>query len=278
MVRPRIFGAASLAAALMTLPALAQDTDRKTAVGYPSVQAAFDALSAKPGVKVSTSNGWTRITDPSTKTVWSFVPKSHAAHPAVIKQHIKQTGREISVSLDALCQAEKVDCDNLWAAATVQNERFKKRLQRQVAARASRFSPSEKMQEAAKAALTAFLEAYDAGDFDRAYAMLAPAMKASITQERYRDLGVRTHERITGAANRETPKESWYVDPPNAPVKGVVAAFDIKCGYENMAVCKETLLLHQQTDGSFLVLRHEAVFIDADTMKKIMERQQQTSQ
>jgi hypothetical protein len=55
--------------------ALAQPAQKPSSgIGYPSVATAFDAVKAKPGVRIVAQEGWTVIEDRATMTVWSFGP------------------------------------------------------------------------------------------------------------------------------------------------------------------------------------------------------------
>lgn len=90
---------------------------RQTAIGYPSVEEALQALRAKPGVTIVTRpDGWIIATEPKVYAQWSFTPEGHYAHPAVMRRLVQQRpGDEVYVETSALCESSKVSCDRLMA-------------------------------------------------------------------------------------------------------------------------------------------------------------------
>ncbi|HQS00428.1 MULTISPECIES: hypothetical protein [unclassified Polaromonas] len=95
-------------------------------IGYPTVQAALEALQAKPGVQIQTTkpDAWTIANEPG-DVQWSFTPSSHSAYPAVVRRAIKmKTDGGIFIEMSALCQAEKAACDKLIADFKELNERI----------------------------------------------------------------------------------------------------------------------------------------------------------
>jgi len=81
--------------------------------GYPSVQAAFEALKARKDVRMTSQDGWTIIEDPVNSTLWSFVPASNPAYPAVIRRQIVEREGRKAVGMSALCQGPRAACDKL---------------------------------------------------------------------------------------------------------------------------------------------------------------------
>ena len=81
--------------------------------GYPTVQAAFDGLKARTGVRMTSQDGWTIIEDPASSTLWSFVPASHPAYPAVIRRQLVEREGRKAVGMSALCQGPRPACDKL---------------------------------------------------------------------------------------------------------------------------------------------------------------------
>jgi hypothetical protein len=92
-------------------PPLPESSD--DSVGYPSVAAALTALRAGGVAKFSTADGWTIATDEASRTIWSFSPPGHPAHPAVVKRQIVTRGGGSSIEMSVLCEASKVACDEL---------------------------------------------------------------------------------------------------------------------------------------------------------------------
>jgi len=81
--------------------------------GYPTVQAAFEGLKARPGVRMRVHEGWTIIDDTPNQTLWSFAPPEHPAYPAVIRRQIIEREGRKSVGMSALCQGPRAACDKL---------------------------------------------------------------------------------------------------------------------------------------------------------------------
>jgi hypothetical protein len=102
---------------LLLLPAAltkAQQNADTSAIGYPTVAAALEALRAKRGVKISTQAGWTVIEDPTEGiVVWSFTPSGHYAHPSVSKRTMLQRNGDWHVETRVLCGSQKPACDKL---------------------------------------------------------------------------------------------------------------------------------------------------------------------
>lgn len=91
----------------------AQNAGSKAAPAYATAKAAFEAVRAKSGVKVSTLSGWTVIEDGSTLSVWSFTPPNHPAAPAAIHRQVVQEGGNLFVKMNVLCEAPRPACDAL---------------------------------------------------------------------------------------------------------------------------------------------------------------------
>ena len=91
--------------------AAAQPRNDKPTAEYPTVAAALSDLRLKSGVKATVESGWTIIEDPSTLSLWSFVPQGHPAYPSAVHRKVVQKGNELFVSMDILCEAPKPACD-----------------------------------------------------------------------------------------------------------------------------------------------------------------------
>ena len=103
-------------------------------IGYPTVQAALEALQAKPGVQIQITkpDAWTIANEPG-DVQWSFTPSTHNAYPAVVRRAIKmKPDGGIFIEMSALCQAEKAACDKLMADFKELNERIGQSVRSQV--------------------------------------------------------------------------------------------------------------------------------------------------
>jgi len=103
---------------------------RQSSIGYPSVATALDALRARNDVRVSTEGGWTVITEIGGRILWSFTPPGHPAHPAAIRRVMSQKDGAWYVTMNVLCQADKVPCDQLVQEFNVLNERMREFIER----------------------------------------------------------------------------------------------------------------------------------------------------
>ena len=86
-----------------------------SSIGYPSVEAALEAVKARPGITESTANGWTVYEDKAKRETWLFSPAGHPAHPAVVKRTSVRTVDGTRVQMAALCGGGQTECDRLLA-------------------------------------------------------------------------------------------------------------------------------------------------------------------
>lgn len=94
-----------------------------TSVGYPSVAAAFQALSGRKGAQIRTNReGWTEIEDTAKNVLWTFVPEDHPAYPTVVKRTVTGRGYAMQIDMDGLCEAERKDCERLMRQLKKDNE------------------------------------------------------------------------------------------------------------------------------------------------------------
>jgi hypothetical protein len=81
-------------------------------IAYASVAEAYDALHAKAGVTFSRNGDWTVAND-TDRSIWSFTPSNHDAHPSVGRRQLLQHQGSFFVKTEILCQARKAACDRL---------------------------------------------------------------------------------------------------------------------------------------------------------------------
>lgn len=115
-------------AILLGYPLSAQE--QGSSIGYPSVDAARQALLAKPGVRAVEQQGWLIIDDQKELSLWSFTPRSHEAHPAAVKRTILEKDGAIFVQMNVLCGASKEACDRLVAEFNALNDRMRQDIER----------------------------------------------------------------------------------------------------------------------------------------------------
>jgi hypothetical protein len=93
------------------LPPLAESKDN--GIGYPNPDAALAGLKAKPGIQISSKDGWTVINDPADGALWSFPPPGHPAFPSAVKRTPVQKDGQVIMNLQVICAASKTACDDL---------------------------------------------------------------------------------------------------------------------------------------------------------------------
>jgi hypothetical protein len=243
------------------------------AVGYPSVAAALADLKNKPGIQISVQRGWTIVEDTQEKTIWSFTPPDHPAKPAVIKRQIVSENAQIKMKMSALCEAEKIHCDALLAQFQALNRQTFRGPGNKKSELVSTFTPTRQQNQQAERTAILFFSAIDAENRQDAYEMFSPSLKNLMSYEKFSELENRYKTMFGGEADRFDRKSTWYKDPPCAKQKGIFATFDYQCTYRNANICKETLILHQGSDGIFRVMRHSRNMIDKATEKTLRARQ-----
>lgn len=243
-------------------------------VGYPSVAAALEALKARSDVRLSVQGGWTIVDDPRDGSLWSFTPPSHPAHPAVVKRNPAQKDGAMYIQMRALCQADKAACDKLIEEFQELNRKIAADIQRRSQAPKSQWSPSDEQNSRATATLQRFLAAIDEGRHKDAYEMLAPGMKGMMSFDRFVALEQKFKEQSGGEAARTDTRATWYKDPPKAAAPGVYAAFNIRCSFKRINMCEEVVILHEQSNGEFLVMRQERNFVDKENEQKLRDAQE----
>lgn len=265
-----------LASLVLVTPASAQQagSDSK-GIGYPSVAAALADLRARDDVDISDKDGWTIINDGATGALWSFTPPGHPAHPAAVKRTVVDRDGSIFIEMEALCQAEKAPCDKLIAEFQEMNKRAIDTARGEPETGQGKWTPSAQQKSRAETVLSRFLKATDDGRYKDAYGLFTFGMKSLMTFERFVSHEKTFRTEAGGDPARSDIRTTWYNDPPKAEAPGVYAAFDIKCRFRNIDLCTEVVILHQQENGEFLVMRHERNYVDKDNEAELREQQRQ---
>jgi hypothetical protein len=103
----------------------------ESTIGYPTVDAALDALHKDPHAQFSTRDGWTIVAteENGNHVLWSFTPKGHAAYPAAVKRTVLENKGAISLDMKVLCFGTQAACDKLVDQFKELNERIKQSMQ-----------------------------------------------------------------------------------------------------------------------------------------------------
>lgn len=102
----------ALVALLVTTLSFADQAD-SFGIGYPSYEAALEALRADPAVNVGEDQGWIVAENNTEKALWSFSPEGHPAHPAVFKRNVITDSGKVYIEMQVLCGGPKEQCDQL---------------------------------------------------------------------------------------------------------------------------------------------------------------------
>lgn len=251
------------------------ETPASQGIGYPSVAAALADLRARGDVAISDKDGWTIVEDRAAGTFWSFTPPDHPAYPAAVKRMITERDGEVFIETRTLCQAEKAACDKLVDEFTELNKEIVESARKEPETSRDQWTPSARQKSRAEETRSRFLQATDDGRYQDAYGLFTSGMKSLMTFERFVSHEETFRTMAGGDPARSDIRVTWYKDPPGAAAPGVYAAFDITCRFRNIDLCKEVLILHEQENGEFLMMRHERDFVDKDTEARLREQQRQ---
>ncbi len=97
-------------------------------IGYPSPEAALEALHKDPNAQFSDRGGWTIVSTKEGPNVvmWSFTPTSHPAYPAAVKRTMVQKDGAWYLEMKVLCGGTKSACDKLVEDFNQLNDKMKK--------------------------------------------------------------------------------------------------------------------------------------------------------
>ena len=101
-----------------------------TAIGFASVQEAYDALNADADASKSEYEGWTLFTQKADGKyiLWSFTPVDHPVHPSAVRRDVVKKDGEVFITMAVLCYASHFDCDQLIEQFQQINARIKQQL------------------------------------------------------------------------------------------------------------------------------------------------------
>lgn len=122
--------------------------------------------------------------------------------------------------------------------------------------------PDEATQRAALDQTRAYFDAKDGGQYDRAYALIAPSMRSYLTRDLYASESARFNAEAGRAEERRVMRLTWYRDPPDAPAPGLYVAADYRSRFPNIYLHCGYLMWHREPDGRFRLVREEQSFID----------------
>jgi hypothetical protein len=106
------------------------DPKKSSGIGYPSVAAALADLHSKSEVIFREEGGWIIAEDRSHYTLWSFATEGDPAYPSAVKRTaVQESGGNVTMSMNILCESNQDACDKLVANFNELNERARDSLQ-----------------------------------------------------------------------------------------------------------------------------------------------------
>jgi hypothetical protein len=100
------------------------DPRRSSGIGYPSVAAALADLHSKPEVIFREEGGWIIADDRTHYTLWSFATEGDPAYPSAVKRTaVQESGGNVTMNMNILCESTQDACDKLVANFNELNER-----------------------------------------------------------------------------------------------------------------------------------------------------------
>jgi hypothetical protein len=140
-------------------------------------------------------------------------------------------------------------------------------------------APDPAMNDTAATAIVeqskAYLQDKRAGHYDQAYALIAPSMRAYLSQELFRDGAAKFSAEAGKPGEPDFTRFTWYRDPPDAPEPGLYAAVDFTGHYADLALMCGYLMWHKLPNGRFRLVREEQNYIDKmGAQQMVPERRQ----
>lgn len=116
---------------LMAGSVKAADSLRANSIGYASVAEALADLESNPAAEIKEQDGWTIVSVQTgdERSIWSFTPPEHAAHPAAVKRTIYEQDGAVRMRTNALCQASKTECDKLMEQFAELEQKIREHMQ-----------------------------------------------------------------------------------------------------------------------------------------------------
>jgi hypothetical protein len=227
---------------------------KESSIGYPTIADAIAALRAKPGVQIRVEQGWTIVEDG--RTLWTFTPDGHPAHPTVVKRTVVEDTKGVWMDMDVLCQAAKKPCDALVREFQQLNESTRATIQMELTQKqfADRNTDAE-------AFASHWLDLLEQREIDQSLALLTDSFKANLTREEWATSISASRQQLGQLKSRKLRRIVWYDNPPSAPRPGVYAAVEFDSVYENTREHFQYVMLHSLNDEPFKVARHESTVV-----------------
>lgn len=229
-------------------------------VGYPSAAAALEALKARGDVAITTEGGWTIADDKANRTLWSFTPADHPAHPAVVRRTVVQENGQVSIRMNALCLAKKEACDGLLEEFRRVNTALQQSLAPARPGSPASWQPTASQKSRIEELSKAYFADKDAARYREAWQHLGAGLRQQWTFEQWRDAAAGSASRAGVVQQRDLKKVTIYRSSQSG-TPGTYAAVDFSGRFSNADTYCGYLVWSEQADGSFLLMREEENFI-----------------
>jgi hypothetical protein len=243
-------------------------------IGYPSAEAALEALKARADVTISSEGGWTIADDKAGRTLWSFTPAGHPAHPAAVRRTVVLENGRASIRMSALCPAQKQVCDSLLEEFRRMNAALQQSLAPpKPAGAAPAWQPTTSQRARVEELSKAYLADKDAARYRQAWAHLGEGLRQQRSFEEWRDAAAASASRAGPMRQRELKKVTVYRSSQSG-TPGTYAALDFTGRFANVDTFCGYQVWTEQADGSFLLMREEENYIYNATAARLSAEQQ----
>lgn len=127
-----LFANASASVGQTQSEASASGAASPSSIEFSSVAQAMEAVTARPGVSVTTTkpDAWIIVNEQGGSSVWSFTPATHYAYPAVVHRALAIDAKgNVRVEMSSLCEARKESCNRLVEEFKEMNAKMREQVQ-----------------------------------------------------------------------------------------------------------------------------------------------------
>jgi hypothetical protein len=241
-------------------------------IGFPSAEAALEALKARADVTVSEHGGWIIADDKASHTLWSFSTAGHPAHPAAVRRTVVNDSGQAAIRMNILCQGAKEACDGLRGEYARMNAALQQAMSAPKPAEAAPWRATASQKARVEELSKAYFADKDAARYREAWERLAPGLRKQWTFEQWRDASAESASRAGAAYQRELKKVTVYRSSQSG-APGTYAAVDFTGRFANADTYCAYLVWSEQADGSFLLMREEEHYIFKATDARLTAQQ-----
>lgn len=105
-----------------------------------------------------------------------------------------------------------------------------------------------------------WLDMQEQGKTEESYALLADNFKEHMTLEAWQAIVAEQRQTLGALRKRSVRRTVWYVNPPNAPLRGTYVVVEFDSDYEKVGAHFSYVVLHSENDAPFRVMRVENTY------------------